>query len=221
MAQKLMPYLCRWDCGRSFATGRGQHQHESKAHGDVWTPLKGDARLANKIANVLQPSTIRSNTLNNEGKTMPKQWTAEDMVKASEMWRKAYDLEHIGEALGFAPATVSAKLQENGDNMVTYGRDGEEGLEAASRPRRMGDSLSRGPRAETAPEPIMFEPDTDAESTINALLDNDISVSREDALIMLVAAGTRDQHVIAARNVEAKIRSMRDELKRQIVEGKL
>ncbi len=152
---------------------------------------------------------------------MPKQWTEEHTTEAVRMWRKAYSLEDIGEALEFASATVSTKLQENGDDMVTYGLAGREGLEAGSKPRRMGDSLSRGPRTETAPELIEYQPSRDDEYVIQALIANEMAQDRQEAMNLLMMAGTRDEIVREAINLEDKIVGMRDELRRKIEEGEL
>ncbi len=151
---------------------------------------------------------------------MPKQWTEEHTTETVRMWREAFNLGDIAKALGFGTGTVRLKLQDAGEDEVSYGSVSRAGLEAGSTPRRLGEVLARESAADQA-EPITYQPSSDVESTIQSLIDNDLAQDRDEALILLVAAGTRDQHVIAARNVEAKIRSMRDELKRQIVEGEL
>lgn len=147
---------------------------------------------------------------------MAKTWTEAETSTAIHRWREAFSLEQIGVLLGFAPATVSAKLREAGEDMVTYGSEGRAGLEAPdAKPRRMGEPLERRP--EVIREQVMYQPHELTEQTIEALLDNDLAATREEAVAMMVDAGSRDVDVVAATRLNARIQTMRQELRQSIL----
>ena len=48
----LTPYLCRWDCGKGYATATKQHRHERRVHGGVWAAMDSMARRDEILATI-------------------------------------------------------------------------------------------------------------------------------------------------------------------------